>query len=393
VSTPAASSLRPLILGGALAAVIGAGALCVGALVDLRQALFSYLVAWAFGLTIAIGALAFSMTAYVTHAKWLVAIRRLIEAIVVTVPLFAVLFLPIAFFARQIYLWAAPASTWTPFVAEQLRKKHAYLNLPFWYGRAAVFFAVWSTIALLLRRWSLRADRDADPELTAKRRALSGAMAPVLALTFTFGAFDWMMSLDPTWTSNVYGFYLFSAGFLGASAVIAIVAYAAWRAALIPKEVSAPHFNAIGNVMLAMTVFWAYIAFVQMMLIWIADLPEEVTWYATRSHGSWGAVCWYLGVAHFLLPFLALLVRSWKREPKVLAAIGVWLVVAHFVDMHWLIMPTLHPEGVRPHWLDLAAVVAVAGAAVSFGAWRFRSAPAFPERDAELPDSLGFEMT
>ncbi len=391
--SPRPRPLRRLILGGAIAAVVGSALLVAGALVDLRQALFSYLVAWAFGLTIAIGGLALSMTAYVTHAKWQVAIRRLVEAIVVTVPLFAVLFLPIALFAKHLYVWAAPASTWTPQVAEQLEKKHAYLNLPFWYGRAVFFLGLWSAIAVLLRRWSLRADVAPDPELTSNRRVLSGATAPVLALTFTFGAFDWMMSLDPTWTSNAYGFYVFSAGFLGASAVLAVLAHAARRNGLIPKEVSAAHFNAVGNIMLAMTIFWAYIAFVQMMLIWIADLPEEVGWYATRAHGSWGAVCWYLGVGHFAVPFLALLRRKWKRNPATLAVIGAWLVVAHFIDIYWLIMPTLHPEGVRLHWLDIAAPVAVAGGAVSFAAWRFAAAPAVPEQDPALADSLSFEMT
>ncbi len=393
MTTPHAASMRPLILGGAIAAVVGAALLGAGAVIDLRQALFSYLVAWSFGFTIAIGALAFAMTSYATHAKWVVAIRRLVEAVALTVPLFALLFLPIALFAKHLYVWAAPASTWSPHLAEQMATKKAYLNLPFWYGRALGFFLLWSAIALLLRRWSLRADVTADPELTSRRRMLSGAMAPGLALTFTFGVFDWMMSLDPTWTSNAYGFYVFSAGFLGAACVIAIIAYAALRGALIPKAVGAGHFNAVGNVMLAMTVFWAYIAFVQMMLIWIADLPEEVTWYATRSHGTWGAVCWYLGIAHFALPFLALLVRKWKRDPRTLAAIGAWLVVAHYVDMYWLIMPTLHPQGARVHWLDLAALLAVAGAAVSFAAWRFAAVPAVPQDDPALADSLSFEMT
>jgi hypothetical protein len=385
--------IRPLIRAGIAAGVIGLAGLCVGAWIDPAQAIFSYLVAWAFGFTIAFGALVFSMAGYITHARWLVAIRRLVEAVVVTVPLFAVLFLPIAVFAKHLYVWAAPPRTWSPYLAEQIETKRAYLNLPFWYGRAAVFLCLWSTIAILLRRWSLRADLTHDPALTTKRRVLSGAMAPVLALTFTFGAFDWMMSLDPTWTSNAYGFYLFAAGFLGASAVIAVIAYAARRSKLVPHEVAAAHFNAVGNIMLAMTIFWTYIAFVQMMLIWIADLPEEVPWYATRSHSSWQAVCWYLGIAHFAIPFLALLQRKWKRDPRILAAIGVWLIVAHFVDVYWLVMPTLHPEGVRVHWLDLAALMAVAGAAISFAAWRFAAVPTVPRQDPELVDSLRFEMT
>jgi hypothetical protein len=154
----------------------------------------------------------------------------------------------------------------------------------------------------------------------------------------------------------------------------------------------APLF-ALGNVLLAMTVFWAYIAFVQMMLIWMADLPEEVTWYAVRSRGSWGAVCWLLGIGHFVLPFLALLQRRWKRSPRVLAGIGAWLVAMHYVDVYWLVMPTLYPAGAALHWLDLSALLAVGGAAVAFGAWRFASAPTVPLRDPDFVHSLSFEMT
>lgn len=380
------------MLGGASACLLGSLGLCAGALLDARQALFSYLVAWAFGFTIAMGALAFSMIAYITHARWMVALQRLIEAIVATLPFFALAFLPIALFAQSIYLWAAPASTWTPHVAEQMHAKQAYLNLPFWYGRALAFFALWSTVALLLRRWSVQADQSGDPALTARRRALSAAAAPALALTFTFAVFDWMMSLDPTWTSNAYGFYVFGAAFLSATALLAVLAFAGRRAGCIPAEVGPSHFNALGNVMLAMTVFWTYIAFVQMMLIWSANLPEEVSWYLVRSQGSWVTVCWYLGVAHFGLPFFALLVRRCKRDPRILAAIGGWLLVAHWVDMHWLIMPTLHPEGMSPHWLDLAAMLSLGGASVSLLAWRFASAAHVPQRDPALYDSLRFEM-
>lgn len=387
-----AATLRRWIRGGAMAGLVGAAGLGGGALLDPRQALFSYLVAWAFGFTIAMGALAFSMTAYITHARWLVALQRLIEAMVATLPFFAFGFLPIALFAKRIYLWAAPASTWTPHVAEQVHLKRAYLNLPFWYGRAIAFFALWSVIALLLRRWSVQADRSDDPALTSRRRALSAAAAPAVALTFTFAVFDWMMSLDPTWTSNAYGFYVFGGAFLSATALLAVLAFAACRAGWIPAEVGAGHFNALGNVMLAMTVFWTYIAFVQMMLIWSANLPEEVSWYIVRSQGSWVAVCWYLGVAHFALPFFALLVRRYKRSPRILAAIGGWLVLAHWVDMYWLIMPTLHPGGLSVHWLDLAALLTVAGASVSVMAWRFASVAFVPQRDPALSDSLRFEM-
>src|SRR5690606_6683089 len=159
-----------------------------------------------------------------------VVIRRPIEAVVTTVPLFAILFLPIGLGVHHIYLWAAPPASWSPRVAEQVHAKQAYLNVPHWSARALVFFALWSAAAWLLRRWSL----SAEPDSVGRRRALSGAMAPVLALTLTFGAFDWMMSLDPTWTSNAYGFYVAAAGFLAASSLIALLVYAAKRAGVLP---------------------------------------------------------------------------------------------------------------------------------------------------------------
>jgi hypothetical protein len=376
--------------------MLGTVALCVLAVAELRQVLFAYLVAWTFGFTIAIGALAFSMIGYITHARWLVVIRRLVEAVAVTMPLFALLFLPIALFAKHLYVWAAPASSWSPALADQIASKRAYLDLPFWYGRAAFFFALWSGIALLLRHWSLCADDSGDPELTGRRRMLSGALAPALAISVTFAAFDWLMSLDPTWTSNAYGFYLLSASLLAAAASIAILAHCARRGRLIPEQVGASHFLALGNIVLAMTIFWAYIAFVQMMLIWIADLPQEVSWYITRSRASWQAVCWMLAIGHFVLPFFALLNRRWKRNSATLVAISAWLLVAHYVDMYWLIMPTLHPDGVHLAWRDVlaltSALAVVSGAAASFSAWRFARVPSVPRRDTALVDSLRFEL-
>ena len=334
------------------------------------------------------------MTAYITHAKWLVAIRRLVEAIVVTVPLFAVLFLPIALFARHIYLWAAPASTWTPNVAEQL---HEEAGLP----QPAVLVRARGRLpdplvgdrapppSLVAARRPL-----ADPELTSKRRDAQRRDGPRSRADVHVRR----LRLDDVARSDV------DIECLRLLRVQRRVSRCFGRhrhrsptrhdgAALIPNEVAAGHFNAIGNVMLAMTVFWAYIAFVQMMLIWIADLPEEVAWYATRSHGSWGAVCWYLGLGALRGPILR--ASSPQVEARSEDARRRRRVARHRAFRRHLLADhaDAHPEGVRLHWLDLAALVAVVGAAVSFAAWRFAAAPAVPQQDPGLVDSLSFEMT
>jgi hypothetical protein len=372
--------------------VTGFAALAFGLVTQPRQAAFSYLTAWAFGFTLAFGALAFAITGYLTHAKWVLAVRRITEAVTLTIPLFALLFVPLALEAPTLYVWAASASTWPPALAAAIATKVAYLNLPFWYARAAGFFAVWSAVVWLLRRWSVQADAHASPELTGNRRALSGALAPALALTLTFASFDWLMSLDPTWVSNAYGFYVFAAAFLGGTSLITLLAVRARAAGTLPREVGANHFHALGNVLLATTLFWAYIAFVQLMMIWMADLPVEVTWYVVRSHGSWAVVCWVLGIGHFALPFFALLLRGLKRNPRTLTALALWQLALHFVDIYWLVMPALHPEGVRVSWLDVAALAAVLGTAGAFALWRFAAVPPLPVSDPDLAQGLRLEM-
>ncbi|GAC1536920.1 MAG: hypothetical protein NVS3B10_01080 [Polyangiales bacterium] len=377
----------------ALAALIGLALLSIGFVLDPHRAAFSYLVAYAFGFTIAVGALCLLMIGHASHAGWLIVLRRLLEAIAITVPLFALLFVPIALFAPRLYPWAAPRSTWTEHLTRALVVKGRWLTAPFFFGRAALYLAIWSALAVLLRRWSLADDARPDAERRQLARNVSGASLPVMGLTLTFAAFDWMMSTDPTWSSNIYGVYVFAGGFLAAIALVAILAQAARAHAIVPKEVSASHFHAVGNLMLAMTVFWAYIAFSQLLIVWIANLPEEVPFYAVRATGFWGALSIALGVGHFALPFLALLQRPLKRDGRSLAWIGAWLLLMHWLDLYWLLVPVAVPRGNPLHLADLGALLFVGGSAVAVGAWRFAAAAPVPTRDPGLADSLRFEMS
>jgi hypothetical protein len=365
-----------------LVALIGFLVLALGAFVDPRRAAFGYLVAYAFAATIALSGLAFLMMGHVTHASWIVAIRRVLEAIAGTVPLFAVLFVPIVLSAKLLYPWADDPTTWSPHVAHAILVKRAWLSLPFFAARAGFYFALWTAFALLLRRWSLRGE-------LGKQRALSGAALPAMGLTFTFATFDWMMSTDPAWQSNAYGVYVFSGGFLACLSLVAILSYFAQRYAILETTPSRTH--AIGNLMLGMTVFWAYIAFTQFLIIWIADLPEEVGFFQVRSRGAYLVVSVFLVVGHFVLPLLCLLMRGLKRRPVVLAAIGAWLLVAHFLDVFWLLVPVVRPEGPGFHWVDLGALLAVGGLAVAYGASRFTAASFLP-KDPALAEAMRFEM-
>jgi hypothetical protein len=315
----------------------------VGLLVSPRQALLSYLAAYAAAWSIAVGALILVMTCNITGARWFAPFRPFAEAVAASGPLFVVLFLPIAIGLRAIYPWTAGGAG----------DRSVWLDQAFFLVRAAVYFAVWTLVGLLLRRWSA-----ARPD--GRTRALSAGALPAVAFAITFAAFDWLMSLAPRWFSTIYGVYVFAGGFL---AVLALLAAAYLPAAL-------DDCQKLGNLTLTFVVFWAYIAFSQFFIIWIADVPQEVAWYVPRLRGSWGVLALVVLVGQFALPFLLLLLRSVKRWPGALAAVGCWLLVMHYLDVYWLVLPQLHPGGIHPHWLDLAAIALVAGAALTYVEWQ-----------------------
>ncbi|MFT3917615.1 MAG: hypothetical protein QM704_27070 [Anaeromyxobacteraceae bacterium] len=225
-------------------------------------------------------------------------------------------------------MWVSPPAGLDPVMEHAIHHKHPYLNTAFFTWRAVGYFAVWIVVAWLLRSWSLEQDRSGDPGLTLKQRRLGAGALPLLALTMTFASFDWMMSLDPRFFSTIFGVYWFAGGFMCAFAVI-IIAAAMTRNDPngFGHHLSAEHLHSLGKFLLAFTAFWAYIAFSQFMLIWIANVPEEVPWYVLRINGGWKWVGAFLAIFHFLVPFFLLLSRDRKREPVRLARVAVWLLL------------------------------------------------------------------
>lgn len=352
------------LLGG-----IGALAFVIGLLVDPQQAYASYLAAYAAGLSVVLGALLLVMIVNLTGGDWFEPVRPIAETIAGTLPLCAVLFIPILLGLSELYPWARPPAPLAPELRESLALKGAYFDVPFFVGRAVVYFAIWLATSLLLRRWSAEAKRGGSEAPIRRRQILSACALPAVALALTFAAFDWVMSRSPEWFSTIYGVYYFAGGFLGALALIAVVAFVLGRAGMAPDLVPTKSYVALGKLLLTFVVFWAYIAYSQFFVIWIADIPAEVSWYIPRTRGSWGVVSLVLLFGQFALPFLLLLFRGTKTRPALLAAIGTWLLAMHYLDIYWLVLPELHPAGVQPHWLDLAGLLIVGGIAVAWVAW------------------------
>jgi hypothetical protein len=373
---------------GAVGALLGAAACAILGAANPKQFLFSWLVSFLFFLSLALGGLFFVLIQYAAQGGWGIVVRRIGETIFATLPVMAALFIPLLLGLRDLYAWAAPGAVEHDAL---LRWKSPYLNVPFFLIRAVIYFGAWCFIALLYYRGSRSQDVTGDPAVTARLRRLAGPAIIVLALTQSFASIDWIMSLTPHWYSTMFGVYFFAGSFVGFIALLSVVAAAMRRAGLLDTVISAEHLHDIGKLLFAFTAFWAYIAFSQFFLIWYANLPEEAIWYRARLVGSWKAISLLIMAGHFAIPFFYLMGRAVKRRGSTLAVGGAWLLAMHYVDLYWQVMPTLHPEGVRPSALDLAAFIAVGGCFVAAASWLMRRQALVPLRDPRLAESLAFE--
>jgi hypothetical protein len=368
------------------AAAVGVVAFVIGAVVETREALFAYLAAYTYVVSTALGALLFLMICHAMNAGWPTLLRRLTEAVVGTLPVLAALFLPIALGMAAIYPWVRPETIADEHQRRLVALKAAYLHPSWFIGRTVIFFAVWILTGFWLRRWSRQTGAGASHRLYAA----SGVLLPLIALTLSFASFDWLMSLTPTWQSTMYPVYWFAGGFIGALALLTVLTSAADAAGLI-RGITDSHYYALGRLLLAFVIFWAYIAFFQLLLIWIANKPEEVTFYLDRIRGGWRVMSAVLVVTQFVVPFFVLLNYDIKRRRGPLTVIAAWILAAHYLDAHWLVMPAARPAGPPLGWVDLAALLAVAGVTVIYGVLRLRGVPMVPLHDPALPDALRYE--
>lgn len=350
----------------------------------------SYLVAFLYWFGIAIGATFWVAIFHVAKARWPVVIRRGLETISGATPIFVLLFIPVALGIRVLYMWMSPPSNLSAEQLELLHHKAPYLNLAFWIIRAVVYFVIFVGASHILYRWSTRQDEEGGVVLTARLRRVAAGMLPFMGLAITFAGFDWIMSLDPFWGSTIFGAYYFAGSFLGSMALLSIFAAFMQGPSEFGGMMTREHFHNVGKFLLAFTVFWTYIAFSQFLLLWIANIPEEAAWYVVRMKGPWTWAGVVLLVCQFGLPFIVLLSRDIKLKPRLLALVALWILLIHYVDMYWLVMPALSPNATPAQWTDLAAFVGVGGVAIAFGLWRLQGRYTVPVNDPYLADSLRY---
>jgi len=363
-----------LIVGG-----VGLVLVIIGALVNLDQVFQSYLFSYLFWLGITLGCLVWLLIHGITGGRWGDASHSLLEASALLVVLMAALFIPLLFGLNRLYLWAQPAVV---AVDALLQHKQLYLNVPFFIVRAIIYFVVWAGTIMLLTRWWRRLAQQPSLEIAERLRRFSGIGLALYGLTMTFAAIDWLMSLDPHWYSTIFGILVASGQVCAALAfIIAVVAYLGQLppfSDLITERI----IMDLGNLLLTTVIFWTYIAFVQFLIIWSANLPEEVIWYLDRLEGGWNWIPIVLIFIHVIIPFFMLLSSDLKRNPRRLAAVALMILVAELLNLFWMVAPVFSPQHFTVHWLDFVMPVFVGGVWTAAFVWRLRRQVATPPVEA-----------
>ncbi|MCC6860848.1 MAG: hypothetical protein IT158_19930 [Bryobacterales bacterium] len=374
---------RSLMVGGAALLLVAAGAF-----LNPPQFFRSYLWAYLFYIGVTLGSTALMMLHHLTGGAWGLVIRRLLESASRTLPVLALLFVPVLFGIPLLYEWSH-----TDVVArdELLRAKAPYLNVPFFIARTVVYFLLWVALARLLNRWSLAQDRTGDPGLARKMSALSGPGLLIYGLTVSFAMVDWVMSLEPHWWSTIIGMLFMAAQGLSAlSFIVALVVLLSKREPL--RSVLTPrHLHDLGKLMLAFVMLWAYLSFSQLLIIWSGNLTDEIPWYLKRLQGGWGIIGILLVLFHFALPFALLLSRDIKRSTRTLAPVAGLVLAMRLFDLFWWVAPAFQETGhvsFHVHWLDFAAPVALGGLWLAAFLWQLQKRPLMPVGDPNLEEAL-----
>lgn len=323
-----------------------------------HQFFISYLFSYLFWFGLAMGCLYAAMLERLTGGQWGIATRRIYEAGFMTLPLMLVLFVPILLGLKEIYPWT---HTGEVLANPLLQRKALYLNIPAFICRAVIYFIVWLGMARALRRWSLQQDSDPDPNPTLRARIVSGPGIVIASLLGTFAFIDWVMSLDPEWSSTIFPLIVIIGQFLTALSLATVLSITFKQRPEFAAAATTKSFHDLGNLILAFVMFWAYISFAQYLIIYCGNVPRETSWYLQRIHGSWQWLINFLALFHFFLPFCLLLFRGSKRNSSRLRLIAGLVVAVYVPEVFWFVSPTLHPQGVHVSIWDVVLFLAIGG--------------------------------
>jgi hypothetical protein len=390
-ASPMNPTLKKIQFPALLAGVAGL-AICIVTLMrsstpEARTQFFvSYLFAYMFWIGIPLGCFSILMLQHLTGGAWGLVMRRLLEGGTRMLPLMALFFIPLTFGMGDLYAWMHDQNL-HGFKADWLTKD-GFIN------RAIVYFAIWIVIAFFLNKWSKDQDRGDRPNSTRKLQFISGPGLLIYGMTITGAAVDWVMTLDHHWYSTIYGMLFIVGQGLGTLAMMIVLVALLSQTRPLSEVVTTNHFNDLGNLLLAFVLLWAYVSFSQYLIIWSGNIAEETPYYATRTLTNWKYIALVLIILHFFVPFLLLVSRKTKRSIPMLVSVAVWIVLMRFVDLFWMIQPSVAIEGhghqpgqlghFHVHWLDIVAPIGIGGVWIAVYIWQIQRRPLVPPHDPRL---------
>ena len=350
----------------------------------------AYLLGFMCWLGVALGSMAILMIRHLTGGGWGMVIRRILGAAMRTVPLLALLFLPVILGIHKLYVWARPLDQ----VADPHLRQHlenitqTYLTTTGFILRAVFYFAIWNLLSFLLSKWSKETDRAGAPDNTSRFKAVSGPGLILYGFTISFAAIDWIMSLDPSWISTIFGLVILIGEVLSAMCFAVVVERILFNYKPMSEMLRPDFVHDHGKWMLTFVMVWAYFNYSQWLIIWAGNLPSEITYYMRRLNGGWGYVGLIVVIFHFAVPFLILLSRPFKRNIRKLVWLAVWLLLMRYVDLFWIVEPNfsraflLTPE-------DVMVPVAIGGFWLAYFYHNLGALPLLPAYDPSSVEVLG----
>jgi hypothetical protein len=351
-----------------------------------------YLLGFLCWLGVALGSMAIIMIRHLTGGGWGVVIRRIQGAAMRTLPLLAALFIPILFGVHRLYPWAVPlASIQDEHIREHLAKNKfitdSYLNFTGFWVRAAIYFVIWNVLSFLLSKWSKEGDSPNAPDNTQKFKAIAGPGLILYGFTISFAAIDWVMSLDPSWISTIFGLIILIGEVLSAMCFAVVIERILFNYKPMSEMLKPDFVHDHGKWMLAFTMVWAYFSFSQWLIIWAGNLPNEITFYLKRLENGWGWIALALPLFHFAVPFAILLSRPLKRDIRKLVWVAIWLILMRFVDLFWIIEPNFS-KSFTLTISDIVVPVAIGGVWLAYFFYNLGSLPLLPIYDPTAVEVL-----
>lgn len=379
---PSDLNITRTLFGVGFVGLIASG---IGYFLEHDQFFFSYLVSFAFFSSIALGSLFFVMLQHLTRSQWSTVLRRIPEAISSNFWIWGLFIIPVFLGMHSLYHWThADAVANDPV----LQGKVPYLNTPFFIIRQFIYFGLWSFLGYQMYNKSVEMDETGDWGIQTLLRRTSGPGIFFFALSLAFASFDWLMALDPHWYSTIFGVYYFAMSFQGLFAALILIVFYLWKKGLLTNTIQKGHIYDLGVQMFGFTVFYAYIAFSQFLLIYYANIPEETVWYLERLSGGYEYLAYFFLFGRFVIPFAVLLPKWTKSSPKIVGTIAALILASHLVELYWIVMPVLNHHGFHLNWMTISSFLGLGGIFLGLFFYRFKQNKMVPINDPKLADSL-----